>query len=71
VRPAERRQEIIKSHLVRDVNRRHTETPFVLVTAKQIVIASSYVEQVTGRDPRRVVIVRGESGWKRPCFADP
>ena len=57
MRPAERRQEIIKRNLVGDVNRGHTETPFVFVTAKQIVISHRNVEQVARRDPWRIVIV--------------
>jgi hypothetical protein len=57
VRPAERRQEIIKRNLVGNVNRSHTEAPFVFVAAKNIVIANCDVEQVARRDPWRIVIV--------------
>jgi len=56
VRTAERRQEIIKSNLVADVNRGYTQAPFVFVTAKQIVISPCNVEQVAMRQGHWAVV---------------
>ena len=63
------RQEIVKRDLVRDIDSGEAETPFVFVTAKQVVIANRDIKQVARGDARWIVIiVRGpRRRYLQPC----
>src|SRR6185369_9267647 len=57
MRPAERRQEVVKRGLVRQVDHGEASAPFVAVPVEQVVVAGTDVEQVTRSNARRIVVV--------------
>ena len=57
VRSTERRQEVIKRGLIRQVDDREAQAPLVVVAMEKVVISHAGVEQVAWSDPRRIVIV--------------
>ena len=59
---AERRQKVVESNLVGQVDDREPQAPLVTVAVKQIVVTGANVEQVSRGDARRIVIVVFRSG---------
>jgi hypothetical protein len=57
MRSAERRQEVIKSDFVRDVDCGDLCAPPVFICVEQVVITYCEVEKMTGSNTGRVVIV--------------
>ncbi len=57
MRTAEGREEVIKRVTVGQVNDRELRAPAVFVAPEQVIFPYGQVEQVTGSDARRVVIV--------------
>jgi hypothetical protein len=57
MRPAEGRQKVVKRNFVGHVDRGQTQTPLVLVIMKKIVVADSYIEDMSRRNAGRVVII--------------
>ena len=62
MRTAERREEVVQSLLVRQVDDGHASAPLVTVAVKQIVVTGAKVEQVSRGDARRIMIVIFGSG---------
>src|SRR5260221_11001552 len=56
MRSAERGQEIVHRGFVRQVDDRETQTPFVSVAVKEIILANAHIEQVAGFDARWVAV---------------
>ncbi len=56
VRPAERRQKVVRGRFVGQVDDRKTQTPLVPVTVEEVVIAHAGVKQVAGFDARGVAV---------------
>ena len=50
-------EEVVESVLVGKVDGGQMEAPLVLIAVKKIVLAKRCVEDVAGRDARRVVVV--------------
>jgi hypothetical protein len=67
MRSAEGGEEIVKTYLVGDVDCRNTKTPLVPVSTKNVVISDGEIEQMTGRDARRVVIIVFRPGSPLPA----
>src|ERR1700722_7123435 len=57
VRPAEGRKKVVQRVFVRDVNSGQLEAPLVSVSMKQIVLAQGNVEQITGGDAGRILVI--------------
>ena len=57
VRTRERREEVVQRVLVGDVDCRKPHAHFVLVAMKEIVFAERHIEEVSGLNTRRIVIV--------------
>src|SRR5947207_6711597 len=68
VRSTERRQEVIKRGLIRQVDDREAQAPLVVVAMEKVVISHAGIEQVAWSDSRRVVIVilRSRSRYLEP-----
>jgi len=57
VRAAEGREEVIQGILVRNIDRRQIEVHLVAIFVEEIILADGGVEEVAGRDARRVLVV--------------
>src|SRR3954451_6753489 len=68
MRSAERRQEVVESSFVRNIDRRKLEVRFELVPAEHVVDTYTDVEQISGRYAWRVVIGIKRS-WSGNCDA--
>src|SRR5690349_20222491 len=55
-------KEVIHRTLIGHIDRGELKTPFVFISAKQVVIPHRQIEQMTGSDAGRVVIVTFCSG---------
>jgi Cu(I)/Ag(I) efflux system membrane protein CusA/SilA len=55
--PAERREEIIQSRLVRHINDSHSRAHLALVSSENVVVTNGDIEKVAGGDARRIVVV--------------
>lgn len=53
----EGREEIVQRFLVRHIDNGQTETHFVFIAMKDVVMSDGGVEQIAGRDTRRIVVV--------------
>src|SRR5712692_2310369 len=71
VRPAERRQEVEKRRLVRQVDDREAQAPLVPVTMKKVVIAHASVKQVAWHHACRIAVqVKRRARNVDSCGAD-
>jgi hypothetical protein len=57
VRPAERREEVVKRCLVRQIDDREAQAPLVAVSVEEVVSSRAGVEQAARRDALRIVVV--------------
>ena len=57
MRPAERREEIIKRFLIHQVHHRQTGAPLIPVAFENIVVTHREIEQIARPDARWIVIV--------------
>src|SRR5579864_2731566 len=57
VRPAERGEEVVQRHLVRQVDDREAQTPLVTVTVEEVISAHAGIKQIPWCNPLRVVVV--------------
>src|SRR5580692_644273 len=57
MRTAERGEEVVESVLVGHVDDGELCTPFVLVTAKQVVVSKRHMEQIAGGNAWRIMVV--------------
>src|SRR5450755_4194468 len=62
MRAAERRQEVIERHLVRQVDDGEAQVPFVAISAENIVLSHGKVEKIARQDALWIVIVVLSSG---------
>ena len=65
MRAAERRQEVVESNFIGQIDYCKPCAPEVTVTVKQIVVTGADVEQVARRDAWRIVIVIFRSGGRK------
>lgn len=58
VRPAERRQEVVKRRFVRYIDGRQAQTPLVatLVDMEEVIIAYAYVKEIARLNTRWMVV---------------
>jgi hypothetical protein len=54
---AEGRQEIVECYFVRQIYHRYAGAPFVPVTVKNVVMTQGEVEQMTGLNALRIVVI--------------
>lgn len=65
MRSAERRQKVVESNIIGQVDDREPQAPLIMVAVKQIVVTGANVEQVSRRDSRGIVIVVFRSGRRK------
>ena len=64
VSPAERRQEVIKRILVRDVDAGQAQAPFVCVSFEKVIVSNRRVEETSVLDARRIMVAVARA-WRR------
>ena len=57
MRAAERREEVVESVFVRDVDRSELQADFVLFRVEQVVVADGDIEQAPRLNPLRILVV--------------
>src|ERR1035438_1367948 len=57
MRPAERRKKVVERILVGHIDGRQAQTHPVLVALEYVVVPDRYIEQVSRRDARRILVV--------------
>src|SRR5580692_8476375 len=57
VRSAEGREKVIQGVLIRDVHRGQLQADLVFVAVENVVMAHRHVEQMTGSDAGRILVV--------------
>ena len=56
VRSAKRRREVVKRNPVRQIDRAELHAPLVSIAMENVVVTNGEIEQIAGRDARRIVI---------------
>ena len=51
VRTAEGREKVVQRHLVRQVDGRQAQAPFIAVAPEEVVVPQAEIKQVSGRNP--------------------
>jgi len=57
VRSTEGGKEVVERIVVSDIDGSHGKTPSVMIAFEQIVVTDGNIEQVAGRDTRRLVVI--------------
>src|ERR1700722_18772952 len=64
VRPAERRQEVIKGILIRDVDAGQAAAPFGCVSFEKVIVPNRCIEETSVLDARGIMVVVARP-WSR------
>jgi hypothetical protein len=62
VRSTKGGEKVVERRFVGDVDGAHLQAPLVAVAVKQVVVPHGHVEEVAGRDSRRIMVIIFGSG---------